>query len=207
MNRTDKLWLAGPYIPIGAGLLLFKNAWIAVLGFHGVILAALWIHRNKWNIATLWNGGGLAWLPVIMVLTLAFGIGLIWIAELFPGYDRYLRRVLRGLGVSGPWMAVLAIYTCMVNPVLEEAFWRGLFFEGHRRPAISDLAYGGIHVLVFLPFMSFHQALVGAVFLVGIGYLWRTIARRRGGLALPLAWHALGDVVVILVVAWIIRVV
>ena len=90
-------------------------------------------------------------------------------------------------------MVLLAIYLCIVNPILEEAFWRGLFMTDLRRLTLSDFAYGGFHFFVMIPFMPSSYAAVGSLFLVGLGYLWRQIALRRRGLALPVAWHGLGD--------------
>lgn len=193
----SKLWLAGPYVAIGVGLLVLNNIWVTVFGFHGVIAATLWIHRRQWSARRLWIGGSLAWIPALAVSVAVFGCGMVRLAAQFPGYGRHLRSLLWGMGLTGSAALPLAIYICLVNPILEEAFWRGLFFESHRRPALSDLAYGGVHVLIFWPFMLPVHALTTAVFLVGMGYLWRQIARRRNGLALSLAWHALGDVAIL----------
>lgn len=205
MKGAEKLWLAVPYLPLAVGLLLLENAWVATFGFHGAILFVLWVHRTRWSPDILRRGGGWAWLPVIALSTLAVGVLLVRIAGWYPGYDRYLRETLRGLGVSGPAMTALAVYICVVNPVLEEAFWRGLFFEGHRRPAVPDLAYGGIHIIILLPFMHAHQAVIGAVFLVGLGYVWRMLVRWRKGNALSLAWHVVADVTILLVAGRIIH--
>ena len=205
MKGAEKLWLAVPYLPLAVGLLLLKNAWVATFGFHAAILIVLWVHRTRWSPDVLRRGGGWAWLPLIALLTLAVGVLLVRIAAWYPGYDRYLRETLCGLGVSGPAMTALAFYICVVNPVLEEAFWRGLFFEGHRRLAIPDLAYGGIHVIILLPFMYAHQAVIGAVFLVGLGYVWRMLVRWRKGNALSLAWHVAADLTILLVAARIVR--
>lgn len=204
MEGAEKLWLAAPYLPLAAGLLLLKNAWVATFGFHGAILLALWVFRGRWSPGVLRRGGGLAWLPLIALLTLAAGVLLVRIAGGYPGYDRFLRAALHGLGVSGTSMVGLAVYICVVNPLLEEAFWRGLFFEGHFRPALADLAYGGIHVIILMPFMYAYQAVMGAIFLVGLGYVWRILAHWRRGNALSLAWHVLADVTILLVAARIV---
>ena len=44
---TNKKWLLPilPYIAVVAGLYLFKNAWVALLGFHASILIMLAIVR------------------------------------------------------------------------------------------------------------------------------------------------------------------
>ncbi len=203
MNALKKVWLLGPYVAVGAGLLVLKNAWITLIGFHGVMLAALWFHRREWNVKILWRGGRFLWLPVILISVLALGYGLIQLAAAFPGYGQHLRRMLSGIGLAGTGMAAFAVYVCLVNPVVEEAFWRGLFFEENKRPVLSDVAYGGFHFLLFMPFMFVHYALIAAVSLVVMGYIWRRMAYHQKGLATPLVWHALGDSAVILAVAGI----
>ncbi|MDD4869409.1 MAG: CPBP family glutamic-type intramembrane protease [Kiritimatiellae bacterium] len=203
MKKAGKIWLVGPYVAIGVGLLIVKNAWVTLFGFHGMMLAALWFHRRQWNIETLWRGGRLLWLPVISLSVLALGYGLTQLAGCFPGYGQHLRRMLSGIGLSGAGMAVFAIYICIMNPVIEEMFWRGLFFEEHKRPVLADLAYGGFHFLVFMPFMFVHHALIAAVSLVVMGYIWRRIACHQKGLTMPLVWHALGDTAIILAIGGI----
>ncbi|OGV63105.1 MAG: hypothetical protein A2283_15050 [Lentisphaerae bacterium RIFOXYA12_FULL_48_11] len=205
MNVLRKIWLAGPYVAVGVGLLVLKNAWITLIGFHGIMLAALWFHRRQWNVETLWRGVRLLWLPVILISVLALGYGLVQLAGAFPGYGQHLRRMLNGIGLAGAGMMVFAVYFCLANPVVEEAFWRGLFFEENKRLVVADLAYGGFHFLLFVPFMFVHYALIAAVSLVVMGYIWRRMAYHQKGLALPLAWHALGNSAEILAVACILK--
>jgi len=205
MKGAEKLWLAAPYLPLVAGLLLLDNAWVATFGFHGAILLTLFVHRARWSPGVLLRGGGWAWLPLFTLLTLAGGAVLVWIAGGYPGYDRHLSAAIRGLGVPESALIPLAVYICLVNPVLEEAFWRGLFFEGHRRLVLADVAYGGIHVIILMPFMYAHQAVIGAVFLVGLGYVWRRLVLWRKGNALSLAWHVVADMTILLVAGRVVR--
>jgi hypothetical protein len=53
--------------------------------------------------------------------------------------------------------------------------------------------------------MHAHQAVIGAVFLVGLGYVWRMLVRWRKGNALSLAWHVVADVTILLVAGRIIH--
>lgn len=195
-----KLWMAMPYVAFGIGLLVLKNAWVALAAFHGSMIAALLLHRNRWSPRALWKGGRLLYLPLIALSVLGFGAWLSSFARQHTGYGAELREMLAGVHLEGAALYGFAIYLCAVNPILEEAFWRGLFLSPHRRLALSDLAYGCFHFLVLLPFMYASYAATGALFLVAMGYLWRQIASRSQGLALPVAWHAMGDLAIVLTI-------
>lgn len=199
-----KLWMAAPYLAFGIGLLLLHNAWIALAAFHGSIITALVVHRDRWSLKALWRGGRLLYLPIIGLSVLLFGLWLSSFAGQHSGYGNELLKMLASVHLKGSTALYgLAIYVCLVNPILEEAFWRGLFVSRHRRITLSDLAYGCFHFLVFLPFMYVSYAAAAATFLVAMGYLWRQIANRSQGLALPVAWHALGDVAIVTTVSGI----
>lgn len=196
-----RLWMAAPYLAMGLGLLVVKNAWVALAAFHGSMIAALVLHRARWNPRALWKGGRLLHLPLIALSVLLFGAWLSSFARQHAGYGAELRELLAGVGLSGTGLTVFAVYLCLVNPLLEEAFWRGLFLSPHRRLALSDLAYGCFHFFVLLPFMYASYAAAGALFLAAMGYVWRQVARRSEGLALPVAWHALGDLAIVLTIS------
>lgn len=204
-NSIFRLWLAGPYLAIWGGLLALRNVWVAVFAFHAVMITALCVHRRRWDIRSMWRGGSIGWLPALIVSSVACGWSIVFLAAQYPGYDRHLAELLRNMGLSGSATVLLAIYFCIFNPVIEEAFWRGLYCDPCRRLALSDFAYGGVHILILHPFMLPHQAWIAAAFLTLLGYLWRQLAIRRGGLALPIIWHTFGDAAVLMAVGRILQ--
>ncbi len=202
---TFRAWLAGPYIAIWVGLLILKNVWLAVFGFHAAMVLALWIHRTRWNAQYLWRGGSIRWLPALLISCIACGWSIVLLAAQYPGYAQHLAELFRNMSLPGNAMVWLAIYFCIANPIIEEAFWRGLYFEPCRRPAISDFAYGGVHVLILYPFALPHHAWIFSIFLMGLGYFWRQLAIRYKGLALSIIWHALGDAAVLIAIGLILQ--
>ncbi len=204
-TQVRKLWLLAPYFAVGLGLFVFKNAWVALLSFHACMITALVMHRAQWNFAKLWQGGRLLWLAGATLTVFGFGWWLSSLAGQYEGYGGRLAGMMAAVGLHGVSLTAFAVYFCAVNPVLEEAFWRGLFGKQGRRPVLADLAYGCFHFLVLLPFTDAYYATVGAGMLVAMGYLWRQVANRSNGLALPVAWHALGDAAIVFVVAGLLQ--
>lgn len=204
-SHVRKLWMIAPYFSIGLGLLVFKNAWVSLLSFHACMITALVIHRKQWDFGKLWHGGRLLWLGGVTLSVLGFGMWLSHFLGQYEGYGGRLAGMMEGVGLHGISLTVFAIYFCAVNPVLEEAFWRGLFGNKQRRPILADLAYGCFHFFVLLPFTDAYYATVAAGVLVAMGYMWRQIANRSNGLALPVAWHALGDATIVIVVAGLLQ--
>jgi len=191
-----------PFSASSLGWMTFKNVWAAVAVFHGCMLLALLIHRNRWDSKQVFRGGRLFWMPLITLSVAIFGYSFLQFVTRHDRYESFLAKQWHLFGLDSPFIPFLAVYFCLVNPVLEEAFWRGLFGSKLRRPTISDIAYGSFHYWIVLPFAKNEQAIVAAAALIVMGYLWRQIATHSGGLRLPIFWHALADAAIILVLAF-----
>lgn len=188
--------MTAPFFAIGLGWLMLRNPWITTVLFHGSMAAALWINRKQWQAGKLNQGWRGTWLVAAILSTALFA----W--WLFRRQDRFVAELLNkgaDYGLAGPGIMLLAVYFCLANPLLEEAFWRGLFNASKLHPVTSDLAYGGFHYLILCPFVQWKDAVLAVTGLVGIGYCWRLLSNRLGGQAVAVVWHALGDVTVILV--------
>lgn len=188
--------MTAPFAAMALGWLTIRSPWIATGLFHGSMAAALWTHRKEWHPSQLRRGFRWIWLLAAVLLTALFG----WCLSLRGNHIRPgLLDHGPDFGLAQPGLMPLVIYFCLLNPLLEEAFWRGLFSSNRLHPDLPDLAYGGFHFLIFLPFVPSFEALVAALSLALVGYGWRLTANRLGGLAIPILWHALGDIVLIFV--------
>jgi hypothetical protein len=100
-------------------------------------------------------------------------------------------------GLQGkPWIAFI-IYYSLVNPWLEEWFWRGYMSDTSRCGAWSDLLYAGYHALVLGSFVTWPWILFALVVLTFAGTVWRLLAKRCDGLLIPVLGHMIADVTVI----------
>lgn len=191
-----ELWMAAPYAAMAVGWLWLRHPWITVALFHGGMALALGTNRGQWSPRRLALGLHAGWLAIALLSTALFG----W--WLYHRQDRYCPALLEhgaSFGLAGPEVIFLAIYFCLANPLLEEAFWRGLFSSRRAFSLLPDLAYGGFHYLIFCPFVAWQDALMAALALAAAGSGWRLISHRLGGLAIPILWHGFGDFIVILV--------
>jgi len=153
------------------------------------------------------------WLP--FVAGIAFS-GVAWgLAGIgFPAGsgDGSLVTTLAGLGVSENALWWLIPYFCVVNPIIEELFWRGAVsrwvgeFGRHGRSwdGFSSLCFAVWHAValsgLFVPWVTWSAVAVIAV----LGF-WAQRLRRRGVCLMELAlWH--GIVVDLLIAVWVIRV-
>lgn len=195
LPRPAYLWMLLPFAASVLGWMLWKNGWIAVLIFHGGMASALCVHRKHWHPENLWRGGSTKLFLFAVFSMVAFGFYVVFrLDDRGPELAHFFgKRHLHGFGAT-----LLAIYFCIANPVLEEAFWRGLYVSGHRRPTLSDLAYGSFHYFIVFDPRNPTEGVVCVLALVFMGWLWRQITYRTGGHRTAILWHGLGDVAVLL---------
>ena len=121
------LWMFSPYFAMALGWVHFRSPWIAVALFHGGMLAALLLHWKRWDYRILLRGGGQLGIVSVAAATLTFGfLFFYYLAHSKSGKTTLLAN-FDEFGLTSGGVMFLAIYFCLSNPVLEEAFWRGLF--------------------------------------------------------------------------------
>jgi len=185
------------YAAIIAGMHLFHSGWIAILGYHlGICLslsiAGGWSHGKK--IISGWDArlGPVIILMCVLAGPLVYGL---WAFMHLAQLD--LKSGLSAVDLEeGSWFA-FAIYYCLVNPWLEELFWRGFFPSNAKYPTLSDFLYAGYHVFVLILFVKWIWVIVAFVVLVCVGRLWRQVASKYDGLIIPSLTHLVADISII----------
>jgi len=191
---------------IGAGLYFFHSGWTAILLYHGVLAGALTLQKPRWEGAhTILRGYNTAAAVVLVLLSAGFGWAFyMFIHRLDPEGVHVLRRVSHsGLTISG--LALFAVYVSVVNPVLEELYWRRNYAAPHG--VVFDGFYALLHLPIFCFFGNFTplQLFLPVGGLVLAGSLWRGVARRRNGLASAILGHASGDLAVMVAIGLLLR--
>jgi len=200
------VWLLAPSVIVGLAMLPGHHAWLAMIGFHSCMIAALIVHRRQIDWRRLLRPPGLVTLignviAATLVMSL-FSWMLFAYADRHGGYGAVLDRGLTGFSVASNSRLWFAAQLCLLNPLLEELFWRGLFFSDRKRPAATDYCYAAFHFFALIPFMPALQAIIATAGLVGVGYCLRQMARRNGGaLMIPMLWHAAGDIAIVVAIA------
>lgn len=183
-----------PYIAVAVGLYLFSNAWIAIAIYYiGVVIYARLIWGRQ-MIPILLKGWNLKALLRCAPVFASAGLAIIWLWPHAVLDDVNLADYLSDTGL-GQWrFIVFAIVFCLVNPVMEELFWRGCFRSNPKRPSWTDAAYAGYHVPVAL--MVTDNALSVTAFTVLFLTAWylRHLRYKYDGLATGIMAHLIGDI-------------
>lgn len=92
------------------------------------------------------------------------------------------------------------IYYCLSTPIVEEVFRRGYHLLPGRYPSAPDILFAGYHPIVLILFLK--PLPIAAVFiaLVITAWVWRILALKLDGLAIPFVSHLVAGIGVILTV-------
>lgn len=195
-------WLAPvlPYLAVWSGLFLFQSAWGALLGFHLALLAALILLRSEISLASSLQSRRFPWRFASVFLCGLSGAGLCLFWNQFgvaPDLPAQLSRW--GLDAS-TWIPFIA-YFSLVNPFLEEIFWRGALGSERKTPHPGDFIYAGYHALILWGRVAPLSIAAALVLLSAAGWFWRQAAREDGGLLAPILGHAAADFSILLCAA------
>jgi hypothetical protein len=136
-----------PYLAIGIGIFWFKNAWAALLGFHSAIILSLLLAKSQFPIKTLLKSSNIRWVLLSILLSGGGGIFL-YLFWSFFGIASDLSTHIEALGLYPyTWLPFVA-YFSLVNPFIEEYFWRGYLGSSTKKLYISDLVSAGFHGMI-----------------------------------------------------------
>ena len=194
-------WLAPilPYLAVGIGLFWFQHAWLALLGFHFAIVLALWLARSPFPVKILFKSNHIRWVVLSILLSGSSGISLYFFSAFF-GLASNLPAQVEALGLnSSNWMMFIA-YFALVNPFLEEYFWRGYLGSPTNSLYGSDFLYAGFHAFILVGKMQMGAMLYGLAMLVLAGWFWRQLARADQGLLACVLGHMTADFTILMAV-------
>ncbi len=196
-------WIAPllAYLAVAVGMFQFQSAWGALIAFHIVIVASLLIARPNIPVRTLLTNHNFKWIPFSVALCGSSGLTLYFLWNYF-GLATDLPTQVEALGLSQTnWIPFIA-YFVLVNPWVEEYFWRGYLGSNTTEPYVSDFLYSGFHGLILINKVQTASIFFGLMVLVVAGWFWRQIARKDGGLLAPVLGHMAADLAILLVVYW-----
>ena len=189
------------YFAVGMGMFQLHNAWGALLGFHIVIVVSLlWVRPNI-PIAILFKSTNIKWILLSVLLCGSSGLGLHFLWAYF-GSATDLPAQIESLGLTpATWPGFIA-YFALVNPLLEEYFWRGYLGDPTNGFYIYDLIYAGYHALVLIGKVPMHSIIFALTGLTFAGWLWRQVAREDRGLFAPVLSHMAADFTILVAILW-----
>ncbi|MEW6085512.1 MAG: CPBP family glutamic-type intramembrane protease [Chloroflexota bacterium] len=194
-------WLAPAlaYLSVALGLFVFRNAWAALLGFHAAILGSLFIAQPAKPISLLFSNSNKKWVVWSVLLCGSSGIALFFLWNVF-GVVQNLPAQVEALGLNSKTWIPFVAYFALINPFIEEYFWRGYLGDPSRKFHLSDFLYSGFHALVLFGRVRFGSILFAFMVLAIAGWFWRQIARADGGLLAAVLGHMAADLTILMTV-------
>jgi hypothetical protein len=199
----DKKWLAPilPYLSVWAGLFFFKNAWFTLIGFHVAILLVLAVVRPDIPINILFKSKNPKWILISVLFCSTSGIGLYFLWDVF-GVASDLPFQLRAIGLnSSSWFAFIT-YFSLVNPFVEEYFWRGVLGSDSKKLYIGDFVFASYHALILWGRVHPLSILFAVIILISAGWIWRQISREDDGLLAAVMGHMVADFSILIIIYW-----
>jgi membrane protease YdiL (CAAX protease family) len=196
-----KKWLAPilPYLAVWAGLFFFKSAWFTLIAFHVAIFLAILIMRPAVPFIILFKSKSFKWVLFSVLFCSTSGIGLYFLWDVF-GVSQDLPAQLSSLGLdSTSWFPFIA-YFSLVNPSVEEYFWRGVLGSATRKLHIGDVVFAVYHAMILWDRVNPFSTLFAVIILVSAGWLWRQMFQKDGGLLAPVLGHMVADFSILLTI-------
>lgn len=194
-------WIAPAlaYLAVGLGLFVFHSTWGALVGFHIAIIISLLIARPKLHVSILLKSTNIKWIVLSVLLCGSSGVSLYFLWDTFK-FANDLPAQVKALGLtSATWPPFIA-YFALVNPLIEEYFWRGHFGSPTKSLYLYDFIYSGLHFLILIGRVHSFSIVFGLAVLVFAGWLWRQIAREDQGLLAPVLGHMAADFAILMAV-------
>ena len=195
-------WIAPAlaYLAVFLGLFAFHSAWAALLGFHAAILGSLWIARPNIPLSILLKNSNKKWIAVSLLVCGSSGFALFFLWNVF-GIASDLPAQVEALGLNAQtWFPFIA-YFALVNPFIEEYFWRGYLGNATKSLHISDFLYAGFHALILIHKVPIVSIFFAVAALALAGWFWRHLAREEGGgLLAPALGHMAADFTILVAI-------
>lgn len=194
-------WIAPAlvYVAVGVGLFQFHHAWGALIGFHAAIVASLLIAKPNIPLKTLFTSHNFKWVLLSILVCGSSGITLYLLWNWF-GAAPDLATQVESLGLNQATWIPFIMYFTLINPWVEEYFWRGYLGSNTTRLYISDFLYSGFHGLILLSKVQTASIFFALTALVLAGWFWRQLAREDKGLLASVLGHMAADMTILLAV-------
>lgn len=196
--KTRLWWVILPYLTVLFGIMSLRNAWGALIGFHLSLLPALIKYGRNITPRFLAPVSMKIILPAALT-GLAAGLGLWFLWPYSVGQAGFAVR-LSALGLSGKVWPPFIIYFTLVNPILEELYWRMILTSASPYPVAVDFLFAGYHLLILNLFVSVGWLVLAFVVLGAASWFWRQISRYTNSLLPAVLSHMLADFSILLVI-------
>ncbi|WP_088007078.1 CPBP family intramembrane glutamic endopeptidase [Indiicoccus explosivorum] len=203
--------LIGPTVIMFIGLTLIGNVPITFLLFYGWLLGVPLLERafpaerfKSGKRDVMWGiGSGLLFFLFIFVGMRFLHIYLLDIGK--------LRVLLVEWGFSGPGEGWLVLVFLLVNPVLEEIYWRGYVYDRLRPRGkvaaiwITAVFYALYHLLTVNELFTGGFSLLAVLPVLLAGLFWGILREKTGSITPTIIGHGLADLGILFVYWFIVK--
>jgi membrane protease YdiL (CAAX protease family) len=182
-----RLWMAVSMLLLDGFVILLILAFAAGKGLSAWTMLGM-SARGRWSSIAVGFRGYLAVFPWLFIV-LALMVEIARSVGLKPPVEPIQKLLFQEHRPAV--LGLVVLLTCVVGPVAEECFFRGVLYAALRRRLSRLVAMG----LSGTAFSLVHANLVGFLPIMGLGCLLAYLYERTGSLASPLAIHILHNTV------------
>ncbi|WP_335872882.1 CPBP family intramembrane glutamic endopeptidase [Bacillus sp. 2205SS5-2] len=206
------LYLFGPTIMIGIGLQLFESVGLTIFLFYGWLFLMLLINRKSLKVnQPNWKNSALVGFGIGVVFFLSLFMGIKWLHPFLFNVEE-LRAILRQWGFTGNERLVYIGILLVINPVLEEVYWRASLHQKFRKNLgthqtiyTTSFFYTLYHILVVLPLFQWPLSIFAVIPVFFAGVVWGYLSENSNSIIGPIISHFLADVGIMSVYWFILR--
>jgi len=192
-----------PYVAIGIGLLVLRNAWIAILVYHLGAIIILFSSGYRTSFTQVLKNRNYT-LLIITALMGAAGGFLLYLTWPLLSIPKDIATYLQDIGLTKIVWPYFIAYFIIINPLVEESYWRGYLGSNSKRIVVNDLFFSGYHILVLAGKIDvIWLVLVFIVLSLGAWY-WRQANRWNHGILASTISHFAADASVMLIIYFMI---
>lgn len=191
-----------PYVTISVSLLVFHNAWLAILSYHVGMMAVIFLSKTGIPLTQCFRGNRY-WIIFITALAGAGGGILLYILWPLLSVPDDINSYIRSIGLSEQSWPVFLAYFILINPVIEEYYWRGYLASATKGITLNDLMFSGYHLIVLAGHMENIWLIAVFFALAGGAWFWRQMNRLNRGLLTSVVSHMTADITIMLTIYYI----
>lgn len=175
------------------GLHFFKSAVTAIAIYYITIICAVLMDSPGRHLKSVFMGWHTKAAIAFLVVTglVAPAILFHWSRAKLPGIE--LAHALAQFGINNVAIKFFAVGAVLINPIMEELFWRGCLLEKSSKPSWLDAVFAAYHVPILM--LVIRWPFIAGVFVILACTSWafRYIRLKAGGLLIPWIAHTVAD--------------
>jgi len=203
--------LFAPTILVFIGLSLLQNILITFFLFYGwllfiPIITVFWKKTNMYQIRLLISRKSIIVGIVSGLICLVSIYGFVVIFQSIVLDIPQLQQLLKKWDFGGTKVILLVLVLALINPILEELYWREFTYGRISQKSgdvlavmITAIFYSMYHLIVVMEIFSFPFNVIAVIPVFLAGIMWGIFRIRLGSITAPIISHCLADIGIMLV--------